>query len=77
MQSGNLYVYCISNPVAYVDPVGTLAFLASLLVRMAVGAIINIATTFIAAKVTGQEVNQYHLPYLRLHPTRWTRTPPS
>ena len=56
MQSGNLYVYCISNPVAYVDPVGTLAFLASLLVRMAVGAIINIATTFIAAKVTGQEV---------------------
>ena len=56
MQSGNLYVYGISNPVAYVDPVGTLAFLASLLVRMAVGAIINIATTFIAAKVTGQEV---------------------
>lgn len=56
MQSGNLYVYGISNPVAYVDPVGTLAFLVSVLIRMAVGGIINAATSYVAAKVTGQEV---------------------
>ena len=56
MQSGNLYVYGVNSPIAYVDPDGMLAYLASVLVRMAVGGVINAVTTYVAAKVTGQEV---------------------
>ena len=56
MQSGNLYVYGVNSPIAYVDPDGMLAYLASVLVRMAVCAVINAATTYVAAKITGQKV---------------------
>lgn len=48
----NLYVYCNGNPVAMLDDEGEFAIS---LVKMAVGAVVNVATTYIAAKVTGQE----------------------
>lgn len=52
----NLYVYCNGNPVAMLDDEGEFAIaMAANLVKMAVGAVVNVATTYIAAKVTGQE----------------------
>ena len=56
MQSGNLYVYGVNSPIAYVDPDGMLAGLALAAAKMAIGAAINVVTTYVAAKVTGQEV---------------------
>ena len=49
-------MYGVSNPIAYVDPNGTFVFLSSTLGKIAVGAVINVVTTCIAAAVTGQEV---------------------
>ena len=57
MQSGNLYVYGVNSPIAYVDPDGTFVFLTSTLAKMAVGALINVTTTCIAAAVTGQKIS--------------------
>ena len=57
MQSGNLYVYGVNSPIAYVDPDGTFVFLTSMLAKMAVGALINVTTTCIAAAVTGQKIS--------------------
>lgn len=52
----NLYIYCNGNPVAMLDDEGEFAIaMAANLVKMAVGAVVNVATTYIAAKVTGQE----------------------
>lgn len=48
----NLYVYCNGNPVAMLDDEGEFAIS---LIKAAVGAVVNVATTYIAAKVTGQE----------------------
>lgn len=48
----NLYVYCNGNPVAMLDDEGEFAIS---LIKVAVGAVVNVATTYIAAKVTGQE----------------------
>ncbi len=45
----NLYAYCDNNPVSREDGEGT-CWLSAL-----VGAAVNVATTFIAAKATGQE----------------------
>ncbi len=52
----NLYVYCNGNPVAMLDDEGEFAIS---LVKMAVGAVVNVATTYIAAKVTGQEYGMW------------------
>ena len=49
----NLYTYCWNNPVSYIDPSGH--FGISLAIKALVGAAINVATTYIAAKATGQE----------------------
>ena len=49
----NLYAYCYNNPVSYIDPSGH--FGISLAIKALVGAAINVATTYIAAKATGQE----------------------
>ena len=59
MQSGNLYVYGVSNPVAWIDANGgfVISATAATLIAAAVGGTINIATTIIAAKVTGQEIS--------------------
>ncbi len=47
----NLYVYCNGNPVAMLDDEGEFAIS---LIKAAVGAVVNVATTYIAVKVTGQ-----------------------
>ena len=40
MQSGNLYVYCVNNPMQYADPTGEL-FVSALLLGAVIGAAIN------------------------------------
>ena len=40
MQSGNLYVYCINNPIMFIDPSGE-AIITTLLVAAAVGAVFS------------------------------------
>ena len=56
----NMFAYCLNNPVNYEDPNGELALgvilskAAIVVGKAAVGAAVNVATTFIAAKVTGQ-----------------------
>ena len=40
-QSGNLYVYCVNNPVLYQDPTGESIILASILIGAAIGAILG------------------------------------
>ena len=49
----NMFAYCNNNPVVESDPTGESAILA-ILGKAALGAAINVATTFIGAKVTGQ-----------------------
>ena len=53
MLSSNMFAYCANNPVKYLDPsgYGFVAWLAN----AAVSAAVNVATSFVAAKVTGQE----------------------
>ena len=48
--STNLYTYCDNEPVFRADEDGNLWFLTAL-----VSAVVNVAITFVAAKVTGQE----------------------
>ena len=48
----NLYAYCDDNPVMYRDAAGMFAFSVGLGV---LGMVTNVATCYIAAKVTGQE----------------------
>ena len=43
MQSGNLYVYCVNNPVAYSDSTGEALVISALVLGAFVGSIINIA----------------------------------
>ena len=50
----NLYAYCDDNPVMYRDDAGMFVITATA-IEIAVGAIINIATSYIAAKATGQK----------------------
>ena len=50
----NLYTYCWNNPVSYIDPSGHFSITA-FAIKALVGAAINVATTYIAAKATGQE----------------------
>ena len=50
MQSGNLYVYAINSPITWCDVTGEVGILATI----AIGAAVNVVTTYIAAKVTGQ-----------------------
>ena len=49
-----MFAYCLNNPINSNDPNGKFA-IGIVLGKAAVGAAINIATTFIAAKVTGQQ----------------------
>ncbi len=53
----NLYAYCGNNPVMRVDPNGNFAISAILSVALKglIGAGINTATSFVAAKATGQD----------------------
>ena len=53
MQSGNLYVYGVSNPIYYADKDGNISILA----KVAIGAGINLVTTLVAAGVTGQKLS--------------------
>lgn len=47
MQSGNLYVYAVGNPVMYADEDGEMAlFVATMLVGIAVGGIIGAVTSY-------------------------------
>ena len=59
MQSGNLYVYGVSNPVNWLDWSGDfiVSALTATLISAAISGAINIATTCLAAKVTGQEIH--------------------
>ena len=50
----NLYTYCCNDPVSYIDPSGHFSIMA-FAIKALVGAAINVATTYIAAKATGQE----------------------
>ena len=54
MQSGNLYVYGINNPILYQDLSGDFAITAAIVGKMVLGATINLTTSYISAKVTGQ-----------------------
>ena len=52
----NLFAYCGNNPVGRVDDEGKCwEVIAALAGRAAIGAAVNVFTTFVAAKVTGQE----------------------
>ena len=48
-----MFAYCNNNPIVGFDPTGESVLLA-IVGKAALGAIINVATTFIGAKVTGQ-----------------------
>lgn len=48
-------MYCWNNPVNAHDPSGHFGLFMTLLFKAAVGGIINLATSYLAAKVTGQE----------------------
>ena len=48
-----MFAYCNNNPVNTSDPTGEFGFLT--LAKALVGAAINVGTSYIAAKVTGQE----------------------
>ena len=50
----NLYAYCDDNPVMYRDDAGMFVITATA-IEITVGAIINVATSYIAAKATGQK----------------------
>lgn len=47
----NMFAYCMNNPVRMVDDDGELP---QVLVGALIGGSVNVVTTFIAAKVTGQ-----------------------
>ncbi len=49
----NLFAYCDNNPVMRTDYDGR--FWLTTLVKAVVGAVVNVTTTFIAAKITGQD----------------------
>jgi len=52
----NLFIYCGNNPVSRADHNGQLWGIAlGAVIKAAVSAAVNVATTYIAAKVTGQE----------------------
>lgn len=46
----NMFAYCNNNPVNYIDVSGGIPFLAT----MAIGAAVNVGTSYVAAKVMGQ-----------------------
>ena len=49
----NLYAYCDDNPVMYRDDAGMFV-VPPIVIEMAVGAIINVGVSYLAAKATGQ-----------------------
>ena len=49
----NVYAYCANNPVTLSDPTGEFA-LGVILGKAVIGAAVNVLTTYIGAKVTGQ-----------------------
>lgn len=49
----NMFVYCLNNPVGQSDPNGEFA-LGIILGKAVIGAAVNVLTTYIGAKVTGQ-----------------------
>ena len=52
----NLYAYCDDNPVMYRDDTGMFDIVSGIF-----GAVTNVATTYFAAKVTGQECGVWDL----------------
>lgn len=51
----NLYAYCDNNPLIRADMGGCLWITMAMVTSTVIGAAVNVATTFIAAKVTGQK----------------------
>ena len=54
MQSGNLYVYGVSNPIHYVDQDGNVGILASIAIGAVVGALISGSAQIIKNVVAGE-----------------------
>ena len=54
MQSGNLYVYGVSNPIHYVDQDGNVGILASIAIGAVVGALISGSAQIIKNVVAGK-----------------------
>ena len=51
-----MFAYCNNSPINYADPSGTIAveIIVALAKQAAVGAVINLATSYLAATITGQ-----------------------
>jgi RHS repeat-associated protein len=57
-QSGNLYAYCMNNPVIYSDEDGEVAVIVTILVGAGVGAIIGGGANVIGQLINGKKVSE-------------------